>query len=119
MWPTNEIVWYSQRDDWGQLYLYDLTTGKLKSKITSGEGPVTAISRIDEKTRTLWYAAGGREAGQDPYFIHYYRIGMDGKSPQVSLTPDVGTHDMQLSPSGKYLVDTYSSPECTAGGGVA
>jgi len=111
LWPTNEIIWYSQRDDWGQLYLYDFNTGKLKSKITTGEGPVTAISRIDSATRTIWYAAGGREPGQDPYFIHYYRIGLDGKAPQVSLTPDVGTHDIQLSPSGKFLVDTYSSPD--------
>ena len=111
LWPTNEIIWYSQRDDWGQLYLYDFNTGKLKSKITTGEGPVTTISRIDSATRTIWYAAGGREPGQDPYFIHYYRTNIDGKSPQVSLTPDVGTHEMQLSPSGKYLVDTYSSPD--------
>ncbi len=115
LWATNEIVWYSQRDDWGQLYLYDFLTSKLKSKITSGEGPVTAISRIDEKTRTIWYAANGREKGQDPYFAHYYKIGMDavkGVAPvQVSLTPDVGDHAMQLSPSGKYLVDTYSSPD--------
>lgn len=111
LWATNEILWYSQRDDWGQLYLYDLTTGKLKRQVTTGEGPVTQISRIDEKTRTLWYAANGREKGQDPYFAHFYRISLDGKSPQVSLTPDVGDHTMQLSPSGKYLVDTYSSPD--------
>ncbi len=111
LWPTSEIIWYSQRDDWGQLYLYDLNTGKVKNKITSGEGPVTAISRIDEKTRTVWYAAGGREVGQDPYFIHFYRIGLDGKTPQLSLTPDVGDHALQLSPDGKYLVDTYSSPD--------
>ncbi|MEP6766538.1 MAG: DPP IV N-terminal domain-containing protein [Gemmatimonadaceae bacterium] len=111
LWPTNEIVWYSQRDDWGQLYLYDLTTGQVKNKITSGEGPVTAITKIDDKTRTVWYAAGGREAGQDPYFIHYYRIGLDGRGPQVSLTPDVGDHAMQLSPDNKFLVDTYSSPD--------
>jgi dipeptidyl-peptidase-4 len=109
LWPTNEIIWYSQRDDWGQLYLYDLNTGKLKNKITNGEGPVNSITRIDEKTRTVWYAAGGREPGQDPYNTHYYRTGLDGKSPQVSLTPDVGDHNMQLSPDGKYLVDTYSS----------
>jgi len=111
LWPTNEILWYSQRDDWGQLYLYDLATGQRKNTITTGEGPVTSIARIDENTRTLWFAANGREAGQDPYFTHFYRIGLDGKGPQVSLTPDVGTHDMQLSPSGKYLVDTYSSPD--------
>jgi dipeptidyl aminopeptidase/acylaminoacyl peptidase len=108
LWPTNEVVWYSQRDDWGQLYLYDLNTGKLKNKITNGDGPVTQIARIDEKTRTIWYAANGRETGQDPYFRHFYRTGLDGKSPQVSLTPDDGDHDMQLSPSGKFIVDTYS-----------
>jgi dipeptidyl aminopeptidase/acylaminoacyl peptidase len=111
LWPTNEVIWYSQRDDWGQLYLYDLNTGKLKNKITNGEGPVTAIVKIDEKTRMLWYSANGREPNQDPYFRHFYRIGLDGKTPQVSLTPDDGDHDMQLSPSGKFLVDTYSKPD--------
>jgi dipeptidyl aminopeptidase/acylaminoacyl peptidase len=110
LWPTNEVLWYSQRDDWGQLYLYDLNTGALKRKVTTGEGPVTQIARIDEKTRTLWYAANGREKGQDPYFTHFYRIGLDGGT-QVSLTPDDGDHTMQLSPDGKYLVDTYSRPD--------
>jgi dipeptidyl aminopeptidase/acylaminoacyl peptidase len=110
LWPTNEVLWYSQRDNWGQLYLYDLNTGTLKQKVTSGEGPVTQITRIDEKTRTLWYAANGREKGQDPYFAHYYRIGLDGKT-QVSLTPDDGDHTIQLAPDGKYLVDTYSRPD--------
>jgi dipeptidyl aminopeptidase/acylaminoacyl peptidase len=110
LWPTNEVVWYSQRDNWGQLYLYDLQSGALKRKVTTGEGPVTQIARIDEKTRTLWYAANGREMGQDPYFAHFYRIGIDVGSP-VSLTPDDGDHTMQLSPDGKYLVDTYSRPD--------
>ena len=110
LWPTNEVIWYSQRDDWGQLYLYDLTTGKLKNQITSGEGPVTQIVKVDEKARTIYYAANGREKGQDPYFGHYYRIGLDGKNA-VSLTPDDGDHQMQLAPDGRYLVDTYSKPD--------
>jgi dipeptidyl aminopeptidase/acylaminoacyl peptidase len=110
LWGSNEIVWHSERDNWGQLYLYDLQSGALKNKITSGDGPVTQIARIDEKTRTVWYGANGREKGQDPYFLHFYRIGLDGKNP-VSLTPDDGTHAIQLSPSGRYLVDTYSKPD--------
>ncbi len=113
LWASNEVVWYSERDDWGQLYLYDFSTGALKNKVTSGEGPVTDIARVDEKTRTLWYGANGREPGQDPYFRHYYRIGLDGKNA-VSLTPDVGMHDIQLSPDGKFLVDTYSRPDAPA-----
>ncbi len=111
LWGSNELLWYSQRDNWGQLYLYDLNTGKLKNKITNGEGPVTQIVKIDEKARTITYMANGREPGQDPYFAHAYRIGLDGKGPQVSLTPDDGTHTIQLSPSGKYLIDTYSKPD--------
>jgi len=110
LWATNEVLWYSQRDDWGQLYLYDLNSGALKNQVTSGEGPVTDIARLDEKTRTLWFGANGREPGQDPYFRHYYRVGLDGKNA-VSLTPDDGMHDMQLAPDGKFLVDSYSRPD--------
>jgi dipeptidyl-peptidase-4 len=113
LWPSNEVIWYSQRDNWGQLYLYDLGTGQLKNQITSGEGPVTQIVRVDAKSRILWYAARGRENGQDPYFTHFYRVGLDGKNV-VSLTPDDGDHAIQLSPSGRYLVDTYSKPDVPA-----
>jgi dipeptidyl-peptidase 4 len=111
LWSTNEVIWYSQRDDWGNLYLYDLNTGKLKNPITTGAGPVMQFLKVDEKARTIWYGANARETAQDPYFRHIYRIGLDGKAPQISLTPDDGTHDAQISPDGKFLVDTYSKPD--------
>ena len=107
LWDTREVVWNSQRDDWSNLYLYDLDTGALKNRITSGEGPVTQIVRIDEDAREIWYEAMGREPGQDPYFRHLYRTSLDG-GPQVSLTPDDGDHTVQIAPSGEYLIDTYS-----------
>jgi dipeptidyl-peptidase 4 len=107
LWGSNELLWYSQRDDWGHLYLYDLGTGRLKNRVTSGEGPVTQIVRLDERTRTLWFAANGREPGQDPYFRHYYKVRLDGRG-HASLTPDDGDHTMQLSPSGRWIIDTYS-----------
>lgn len=110
LWGTNEFIWYSERDDWGQLYLYDLTTGALKNKITSGEGPVMSIARLDEKSRTVWFNANGRERGQDPYFSHLYRAELDG-TRVVSLTPDDGNHTVQLSPDGRYIIDTYSKPD--------
>ena len=106
LWNSNEVIWHSERDNWGQLYLYDLTTGTLKNQITTGEGPVMQIARVDEKARTLTFGANGREKGQDPYFLHFYRTGLDGQG-NASLTPDDGTHAIQLSPSGKYLIDTY------------
>jgi dipeptidyl-peptidase 4 len=75
---SNEVVWYSERSNWGHLYLYDLTTGKLKNQITSGDFVVTELLRVDEKARTLYFMADGREKGRDPYFDHLYRVGFDG-----------------------------------------
>jgi dipeptidyl-peptidase 4 len=110
LWGTNEFIWYSERDNWGHLYLYDLESGKLKNQITTGEGPVMQIVRLDEKTRTILFQAQGREKGEDPYFRHFYRIGLDGKN-YVSLTSEVGDHSIQLSASGRYLIDTCSQPD--------
>jgi dipeptidyl-peptidase 4 len=107
---SNEVIWFSERDDWGQLYLYDLTTGRLKSKITSGEGNVAQLRRIDEKTRTLYFVGNAKERGRDPYFRHFYRIRMDGRDLTL-LTPEDADHDITLSPSGQYFVDTYSRPD--------
>jgi dipeptidyl aminopeptidase/acylaminoacyl peptidase len=110
LWPSHEILWYSERDNWGHLFLYDLATGRLKNKVTPGDGVVTGVTRIDDATRTLWFTAVGGEPGQNPYYTHSYRINLDG-THLISLTPDDGTHDAQLSPSGKYLVDTWSQSD--------
>jgi dipeptidyl-peptidase-4 len=107
---SNELIWFSERDNWGQLYLYDLTTGKLKQQITTGDGNVTQLLRIDEKTRTLYFQGVGKEKGRDPYFRHFYKIGMDGKGLAL-LTPEDADHDVSLSPSGRFFSDTYSRPE--------
>jgi dipeptidyl aminopeptidase/acylaminoacyl peptidase len=107
---SQEVVWWSQRDDWGQLYLYDLATGRLKHRITRGVGNVHRIVRIDERTRTLWYEGSGQEPGRDPYFRHLYRVGLDGRGARL-LTPEDAHHDIAMSPDGRYLVDTYSTPD--------
>lgn len=107
---SNEVIWFSERDDWGQLYLYDLTSGTLKNKITSGEGTVLDIQRIDAKSRTIWFVAAGKEKGRDPYFRHLYRVGMDGKGLTL-LTPEDGDHNVSLSPTGTHFVDSWSRPD--------
>ncbi len=107
---SKEVIWFSERDNWGQLYLYDAETGKPKHQITSGEGNVTQLLRVDEKARTLYFAAVGKEKGRDPYFRHFYRIGIDGKNLKL-LTPEDADHDVALSPSGAFFVDTYSKPD--------
>jgi len=108
---TNELIWFSERDNWGQLYLYDLNgMNKLKNQITSGEGNVTQIVKVDEQARVIYFLGVGKEKGRDPYFIHFYRVDFDGKNQRL-LTPDDGNHAVALSTSGKYFVDTYSKPD--------
>ncbi len=107
---TNEFIWWSDRDDWTHLYLHDLTTGALRSRITTGVGNVSAILKIDEKARQIWFTANGREAGRDPYFQHFYRIGFDGKGLTL-LTPEAANHTVSLSPDARYFTDTYSTPD--------
>ena len=106
---SNEILWFSERDNWGNLYLYDLATGKLKNQITHGDGNVTQVLRVDEKTRTIYFIGVGRESGRDPYFQHLYSIHFDG-SGQKLLTPEDADHSIKLSPDGRYFVDSYSTP---------
>ncbi len=107
---SNEVIWFSERDNWGHLYLYDLKTGELKNQITSGDWAVTQLLRVDEKNRLLYFMGVGREKGRDPYFNHLYRIGFDGKNLTL-LTPEDGNHEVTFSPSGRYIADTYSKPD--------
>ena len=107
---SNEVMWFSERENWGHLYMYELGTGKLKHQITSGEWNVTEVLRTEEKTRTIYMLGVGREKGRDPYFSHLYKIGFDGKGMTL-LTPEDAHHEISMSKSGKYFVDVYSKPD--------
>ena len=107
---SNEVIWFSERSNWGHLYLYDLETGEMKHQITSGEGNVVRVLRVDEETRQIYFLGVGLEAGRDPYFIHFYRVGFDGGDITL-LTPENANHNISLSPSGSYFVDSFSTPD--------
>ena len=106
---TNELLWFSERDNWGHLYLYDMATGKLKSQVTRGEWNVTQVLTLDEKARTLWFLAVGKEDGNDPYYPMYYKVNFDGTGLEL-LTPERAAHTITPSPDGRYFVDTFSTP---------
>lgn len=103
---TNEILWTSEQDGWQHLYLVNALTGK-QQLITKGNYVVRDIDSVDVVKRQVWFRANGMHADEDPYFIHYYRIGFDGKG-LVNLTPEKGNHNLSFSPDRKYYIDTYS-----------
>ncbi|MGC8640995.1 MAG: prolyl oligopeptidase family serine peptidase [Isosphaeraceae bacterium] len=104
---SDEIVYASERDGWRRLYLVDAKKGTIKNPITRGEYVVRGIDLIDEDKRQVWFHAGGKNAGQDPYFLHYYRVNFDGTG-LVALTEGNGNHSARFSPDRTYLIDTYS-----------
>jgi dipeptidyl aminopeptidase/acylaminoacyl peptidase len=125
---NGDVVWFSQRDGWGHLYLYD-PNGKLRNQITRGEWNVRSIARIDEVHKRIYFMASGREPGRDPYERILYSVRFDGRDMRM-LTPEAADHELphglgvlklpnplvtdterlRFSPSGRYFVDSYSRP---------
>lgn len=101
------ILWTSERDNYNHLYLYDRTTGRPVRQITKGRWYVRGVQHVDEQNQWIYFSANGMNPKEDPYLIHYYRIGFDGKD-LVELTPDEGMHQAWFSSDYRYLVDVYS-----------
>lgn len=120
-----ELLWWSERGGWGHLYRFDARTGALKNAVTTGAWTVFDIMRVDEAKGFVYFTAGGREAGRNPYYRHLYRVNLDGSDLRL-LTPEDADHAYtnfpvrglnghdnppldRFSPSGRYFVDTHST----------
>ena len=114
------ILWTSERDGYHHIYLYNRQKAQLIRQVTRGEYYVRGIQRVDEQKGIVYFSANGktglrasdRRKGaaqeEDPYFIHYYKIGLDGKN-LVCLTPEEGHHSVTYTDDMAYLIDTYST----------
>jgi len=122
-----ELIWYSDRSGWGQLYLYDAQTGRLKNAITHGDWLVLDIQAVDEIRREIYFTAVGREAGRDPYYRHLYRARLDGHASVQLLTQPNADHQftanrvtraqlldqtppaLLIQPAANVFIDTWST----------
>jgi dipeptidyl-peptidase 4 len=102
-----KVLFSSQESGWHHLYLYYWNTGELISQVTDGEYVVKSVLHIDEQNEVIWYVAGGREPGRNPYYNHLYRVNFDGSDLRL-LTPEVAHHQVSLSPCKEFIVDNYS-----------
>ena len=105
---SNEIIWFSQRSDWGHLYLVDATTGKVKNQITQGDWTVLELLDVNQDTGKLIFTGAGKEGG-DPYFHYLYSINKDGSNLTL-LTPEKKHHRITLSKNAEYFLDRVSTP---------
>jgi dipeptidyl-peptidase-4 len=109
------MIWWSERDGWGHYYLYG-ADGALKGQIDKGEFVAEELTYVDEKARQAYLTADGREDGENPYYMHFYRANLDGSGLKL-LDPGEASHAVQMSDSGRFFVDNSSrvntAPEAT------
>lgn len=103
---TKEIIWASERDGYNHLYLIDEISGQIKAHITSGDWNVREVVEVNEKNRQLILKTIGYDQ-QNPYHVHFARVNFDG-SEFTPLTDGAGNHQVEFSPDGKWIIDTWS-----------
>ena len=106
----NEILWFSQRNNWGNLYLYDAVTGALKHPVTHGDWNVDDVLYVDEQSGGIRLTGTGHEAGEDPYYRRIYSANLDGSEIKL-LSPEDADHTAVVSADGNYIFDSYSTPQ--------
>ncbi len=99
------FLWESPRNGYNHVYLYDLT-GKLYGDLTPGTYDVTDVLGFDPEKKYFYYAS----TEKSPLERHIYRYDPK-KKRKMCLTQVHGMHRAQLSPDGKYLLDTWSNVE--------
>lgn len=109
----DHFIWQSRRDGWHHLYLYK-TDGTLVRQLTRGNWEVTDFQGCSPDGEFAYFLS----TEESPVERHLYRIPLSGKQARFEtstvatpqrLTTHQGTHRTQLSPDGKYLLDTWSS----------
>ena len=98
-----EFVWQTRRDGYTHLYRYNVD-GKLLGQITRGEWEITDFLGFADGGKTIVYSS----TQLSPIDRVIASVSIDGRKTRI-LTPQAGWHVGQLSPDGKYLLDTYES----------
>jgi dipeptidyl aminopeptidase/acylaminoacyl peptidase len=103
---SGDMIWWSERDGWAHLYRFG-PAGTLKNRLTQGPFSVRGVEGIDESQGLVYFTANGREAGEDPYYQHLYRVGLDGRGLTL-LDPGDFDRRVEMGESNRFFVDNYS-----------
>ena len=124
---TDDFLWWSERSGWGHFYRYG-RDGTFKNALSSGAWRASRIVEVDAKNGFVYFHGNGREAGENPYYQHLYRVKLDGTgltcldpslSPPLTQSEALSGKDSRhllgfnqtsyLSPSKKFIVTNSTS----------
>jgi dipeptidyl-peptidase-4 len=99
----NKFLWFSERDGWQHLYLYN-TEGTLIKQVTKGNWKVLSILGFDKNGKNVFISA----TKESPIERHAYKVNISsGKI--TKLTHQKGIHSLIANKDGNYFIDSYTS----------
>lgn len=101
----DRFIWRSERDGWSHLYLYGID-GTLLRRLTEGPFPIERVVDVDEAGGWVYFLAHTDRSR--PYDAHLCRVALDGTGFE-QLTEAPGRHDVRLSPSHRFFLDTHTN----------
>ena len=103
----DQFLWYSMRDGYKHLYLYNID-GTLVKQVTKGEYEVEGFIQFDKKGENIFiYANKDNLAGRDAYRVNLKKGTMECLTMQENGLH--GTHAIALNEQGTMWVDVWSS----------
>ena len=103
----DQFLWFSMRDGYKHLYLYNLD-GSLVKQVTKGEYEVEGFIQFDKKGENIFvYANKDNLAGRDAYRVNLKKGTMECLTMQENGLH--GTHSVVVNEAGTMWVDVWSS----------
>lgn len=103
-WDSNKFIYQSQKDGFNHLYLYSID-GKLIKQLTKGNWLVKDILGFDAVRKEVIIAS----TENSPLQSNLFRVNVNN-GKRIAIGSTEGVHQAQLSGSGRYIADKYSSP---------
>ena len=102
---NSEFLWMSERDGFMNLYKYDIFNSNEK-QLTKFNWVIKSIIGFDESGKHVIVLGTGNDGRE----TKAYKINLkNGKFELITNEP--GSHFVQISPNGNYIIDSYSSLE--------
>ncbi|MDE5956419.1 MAG: prolyl oligopeptidase family serine peptidase, partial [Bacteroidales bacterium] len=102
----SQLLHWSERNGWANLYLYD-SEGNLIRPVVEGAFHVEDILGVNEKEGYIVFSACGYNRGENPYQMHTFRVGLDGKGLKQLDMEDMDV-SAETPDDARYAVCNYS-----------
>ena len=102
-----DLLWMTERSGWNHLLLVDARTGEIRREVTTGPWVVRGVDEVDDDARRVRIRVMGFDPGEDPYHVHHAEVAVD-TGEMTMLTEGDGTHRIEMSPDGRWLLDRWS-----------